>query len=52
MQQDNQDGPTQGALFRIEGPDEDSSVWCRNLGRFEPAATVIADWLAACGFGK
>jgi hypothetical protein len=51
------DGPEQKALFQIEGPDEDGcvwicsaegrKVWCQNLGPFEPAAAVIAKWLAA-----
>jgi hypothetical protein len=59
---DNLDGPAQGALFRIEGPDEDGcvwmcsiegrDVWCQNLGPFEPAATVMADWLGQHDFGE
>jgi hypothetical protein len=59
---ENPDGPDQPALFRIEGPDEDGCVWicaaggrdiwCQNLGPEGPAATVMADWLAARDFGE
>ena len=58
----NLDGPEQGALFRIEGPDEDGcvwicsgsgrGVWCHNLGPFEPAAEAMAEWLEANDYGE
>ena len=61
MQEDNLDGPAQGALFKIEGPDDDGcvwlcspkgrDVWCQNAGPVEPAATVMADWLGTIDFG-
>lgn len=51
------DGPAQQAMFVIEGPDEDGcvwmcspegrDVWCQNLGPYEKAAKVMADWLSA-----
>ena len=59
---DEGEGPQQGALFRIEGPDEDGcvwicsaegrEVWCQNLGPEGPTAAVMADWLAANDFGE
>ena len=55
-------GPDQGALFRIEGPDEDGcvwicsasgrDVWCQNLGPFEPTAEAMTKWLEANGYGE
>jgi len=52
---DSIDGPAQGALFRIEGPDEDGCVWacsangredwCFNLGPRDPAAEELRRWL-------
>ena len=48
--------PEQGALFRIEGPDEDGcvwvcstegrDVWCNNLGPKDAVAEVLSRWLA------
>ena len=50
------DEAERGALFEIEGPDEDSCVWLVagtreeavvvNLGPREAVATKLADWLA------
>ena len=47
----------QGALFQIEGPDEDGcvwacsaegrDVWCQNLGPADKAAEVMSQWLAS-----
>ena len=58
----NLDGPDQGALFRIEGPDEDGCVWicsaagrdmwCQNLGPFQPAAEAMTEWLEANDYGE
>jgi hypothetical protein len=52
----------QGALFEIEGPDEDACVWLVagkgedavvvNLGPREAVATKLADWLAEIDFGE
>lgn len=49
--------PQQGALFQIEGPDEDGCVWicsaegrdawCHNLGPEAKAAEVMLEWLGA-----
>ena len=49
--------PEQGALFQIEGPDEDGcvwicssegrGVWCENLGPREKVAEVMSEWLNA-----
>jgi hypothetical protein len=51
------DGPDQGALFQIEGPDEDGcvwicsaegrDVWCQNLGPRDKVAEVLSQWLAS-----
>ena len=56
------DDAEQGALFEIEGPDEDSCVWLVsgkgeeavvvNLGPREAVATKLADWLAEIDFGE
>jgi hypothetical protein len=53
--------PDQGALFTIEGPDDDSCVWLIsgtgesavviNLGPREPVSERMADWLAEIDFG-
>jgi hypothetical protein len=57
---DDPDAPEQGALFKLEGPDEDGcvwicstegrDVWCQNLGPKDAAATVMADWLEQIDF--
>src|SRR4051812_10788236 len=49
--------PAQGALFQIEGPDEDGCVWacssegrdiwCHNLGPKGKVAEVLASWLSS-----
>jgi hypothetical protein len=54
--------PEQGALFEIEGPDEDGcvwicsadgrDVWCQNLGPRQVVAEKLAQWLTEIGFGK
>lgn len=54
--------PEQGALFEIEGPDEDSCVWLVagkgadavvvNLGPRDAVAEKIAQWLAEIDFGE
>jgi hypothetical protein len=51
----------QGAIFEIEGPDENACVWLVagkgedavvvNLGLREAVATKLADWLAEIDFG-
>lgn len=51
------EGPAQGALFQIEGPDEDGCVWacspegrdiwCHNLGPKEAVAETFSQWLDA-----
>ena len=51
------EGPEQGALFEIEGPDEDGcvwicsakgrSVWCQNLGPKDEVAAVLSEWLGS-----
>lgn len=51
----------QGALFRIEGPDEDGCVWicspggreiwCQNLGPTEAVAEALTNWLSALDWG-
>ena len=49
---------SQGALFQIEGPDEDGcvwicspdgnpDVWCQNLGPRDKAAEVMSLWLGS-----
>lgn len=50
------DGPEQGALFRIEGPDEDGwvwacspegrDIWCQNLGPKDAVVERLSQWLA------
>jgi hypothetical protein len=52
----------QGALFTLEGPDDDGCVWLVsgdgpsaivvNLGPREPVATRLAEWLAEIDFGE
>ena len=52
----------QGALFEVEGPDEDGcvwacapsgrDVWCQNLGPKEAVAEKLAGWLAQQDFGE
>jgi hypothetical protein len=52
--------PEKGALFEIEGPDEDGcvwicasegrDVWCRNLGPRDKVAEKLAGWLAEIAF--
>jgi hypothetical protein len=55
---DHTEGPEQGALFEIEGPDEDGcvwicspkgheDVWCRNLGPKDQVAERMLAWFAA-----
>jgi hypothetical protein len=56
------DDPEQGALFEIEGPDEDGcvwicsaggrDVWCQNLGPREAVAEKLAQWLTEIDFGE
>jgi len=51
------DEPEQGALFNIEGPDEDGcvwicsaegrDVWCQNLGPVDDVAEVLSQWLGS-----
>ena len=51
------DLPEQGALFEIDGPDEDGCVWicsaagrddwCQNLGPADKVADVLSQWLAS-----
>lgn len=51
------DEPEQGALFQMEGPDEDGCVWacspegrdiwCQNLGPQEKVVEEIERWLAS-----
>jgi hypothetical protein len=53
------DQPEQGALFQIEGPDEDGSVWlcstkgrgdwCQNLGPNEKVVDAMIQWLRSVG---
>jgi|GEM_PF-2746752 len=59
---DNVDGPEQGALFAIEGPDDDGCVWicssegrdvgCQNLGPRDAAAEKLVEWLASIDYGE
>lgn len=52
--------PEQGALFEIEGPDEDGCVWMhgtdrrngwtQNLGPRDKVAEVLSEWLGAIDF--
>jgi len=59
---DETDNPEQGALFRIEGPDEDGCVWicaeagrdiwCHNLGPRGPAAEKMIEWLGQQDYGE
>ena len=54
------DGPPQGALFQIEGPDEDGcvwicsvegrDVWCQNLGPKEAVAEKLSEWLKSIDY--
>jgi hypothetical protein len=54
--------PEQGALFEIEGPDEDFCVWLVsgtrpdavvvNHGPREAVAIKLADWLAEIDIGE
>lgn len=56
---DDREGPEQGALFRIRGPDGSGCVslceaagcerWSRPLGEAGPVAEVLKTWLAARG---
>ena len=56
------DGPEQGALFEIEGPDEDGCVWicsaagradwCQNLGPRDKVAEVLSEWLGSIDFSE
>lgn len=49
--------PAQEALFQIEGPDEDGSVWayspagrevwCQNVGPVDKVRVVLAEFLAS-----
>jgi hypothetical protein len=49
--------PEQGALFQIEGPDEDGCVWicsaegrdtwCQNLGPRGQVVETLSQWLAS-----
>lgn len=49
--------PEQGALFELQGPDEDGcvwtrspagrDVWCQNLGPVGKVAEVMSQWLAS-----
>ena len=59
----NVEGPAQGALFQIEGPDEHGCVWirsridardqwCQNLGPFESAARAMVEWLELNDYGE
>ena len=53
-----QEDPEQGALFELEGPDEDSCVWLAgeggvhvNLGPRDAVAEKLCQWLAAIDYG-
>jgi hypothetical protein len=56
------DDPEQGALFDIEGPDEDGcvwicsaggrDVWCQNLGPREKVSEKLAQWLSEIDYGE
>lgn len=56
------EGAAQGALFQLEGPDEDGcvwacspggrDVWCQNLGPKDAAAAVMVAWLQKIDFGE
>ena len=60
MAQTSNDEPVQGALFEIEGPDEDGCVWicsvagrtdwCQNLGPADKVAEVLSGWLGEIDF--
>ena len=51
-----EDQAEQGALFTVEGPDEDGcvwacspegrDVWCQNLGPKDKVVEVLSQWLA------
>ena len=57
-----EEGPQQGALFYIEGPDEDGCVWicsadmpgqwCHNMGPAGKVAEVLSQWLASLDDGE
>jgi hypothetical protein len=50
--------PQQGALFEIEGPDEDGCVWLHagnmtvNLGPRNSVTEVLSQWRIRCGGRK
>jgi hypothetical protein len=51
--------PEQGALFQIEGPDEDGCVWIvfqdgevRNLGPRQPVCEALSMALGAMDYGE
>jgi hypothetical protein len=56
------EGPEQGALFQIEGPDKDGcvwvcspsgrDVWCQNLGPKDKVAKVLCRWLGSIDYGE
>ena len=56
------DEAEQGALFEMEGPDEDACVWLVsgrgpeaivvNLGPREAVANKMTEWLASIDFGE
>jgi hypothetical protein len=51
--EEHPDGDEQGALFMIEGPDEDGCVWLHarnmvvNLGPKHAVAAMLCAWLAS-----
>ena len=56
-----EDEPEQGALFYLEGPDEDGCVWIsstdepswhHNLGPAHKVAEVLSQWLASIDDGE
>jgi hypothetical protein len=60
--ENEEQGPEQGPLFVIEGPDEDGCVWicssegrdswCANLGPCEAAAEVMIAWMQSIDYGE
>ena len=54
--------PEQGALYQIEGPDEDGcvwacspagrDVWCQNLGPTQKVAEVLSQWLGSIDYDE
>ena len=56
------DEPEQGALFQLEGPDEDGcvwicasegrDVWCQNLGAQYKVAPVLSQWLGSIDYDE